>query len=53
MVVGARIRKVGNSKGIILSSTILEHLDAKEKDRLEMELTKKGVVIKKNNGGKK
>ena len=48
MVVGVRIRKVGNSKGIILTSTILDHLNAKERDRLELILTTKGISIKKN-----
>ena len=47
MVVKAKVRKIGNSKGIILNSTILEHLDAKVGDNLELILDNTSVILQK------
>ncbi len=49
MTVQAKIRKIGNSSGIILNSTILEHLEAKAGDNLELILNDNSVILKKPN----
>ena len=47
MVVKTKVRKIGNSSGIILNSTVLEHLDAKVGDSLNLTLNNNTVILKK------
>lgn len=42
-----KLRKLGNSKGIIINKTIQKHLDIKENDNLQIQLKKNKIIIKK------
>lgn len=50
MSVKTKVRPFGNSHCIILNSTILEHLDVKNEDVIELEFDERGVLLKKNKG---
>ena len=47
MTIKTKIRKIGNSNGIILNSTILEHLNAKVNDEINIRLNDKGAILMK------
>lgn len=47
MVVKAKVRKIGNSNGVILNSTILEHLNVKVNDEINIHLNDKGAILMK------
>jgi len=40
------IRKIGNSEGVILPKEILDHLNLKAGDQLEIVETSKGIALK-------
>lgn len=45
-----QIKKIGNSKGIIISAAILEILDIKEREKMSIKVRNKEIILTKIDG---
>ncbi len=45
-----QIKKIGNSKGIIISAAILEILDIKEREKMSIKVRDKEIILTKIDG---